>query len=360
MNIYTVILICIAVCYCICRKFVPGEKGNKLFCILTGILLMLVVGLRDWQAVGVDLPRYYNTYKSALTEPFWDVVFVRGGSSFLYYFISSLCAVAGIPYPVFIFACSALFIGTSVYLIYKHSNYPLLGILIYLGMGVFTFQFSGLKQSFAMAFSVLAFDAMSKKKDWWTLLWIAVAVMIHPTAVVLLPLWVATKIRWGKLITLLSLAAVVVVYVLRLEIGELLTFITGDLMKGSYEISGSIGGTAILLIGFLTMYLICFWKDLDTRKESSVQIQAALTFSVMIQICAAFSYSFTRLNLFYVNFLPIIVSEIMNSEGWKRIFGKYEKYAKAAFAAGLGLIMMKQYFSHMHAEALSNFRFLWN
>ena len=103
-------------------------------------------------------------------------------------------------------------------LIYKYSPNPVQSILYHFGLLYFTFHFSALKQSIAMAILMLAFDGIIEKKPVKFIFLVLLAGQFHFPAMIFLPAYWIAKIKPGRAYLLLLAGLLVVTFVFRNQI----------------------------------------------------------------------------------------------------------------------------------------------
>lgn len=154
--------------------------------------------------------------------------------------------------------------------IYKYSRNKLLSVILYITIGSFTFQLTGLRQSIAMAVCVIAIDfALSRKPIPFVAL-IVLAALFHRSALMFLPVYFIGSPKLNRkslLLVALSLVGVFYADVLFEKLSILLSY---EEYVGTTGVNNSGGWTlmAIMLIA-LVLYLVA-WKidPIEEEKEN--------------------------------------------------------------------------------------------
>ena len=333
---------------------------KTVFYIVIGVQLTLIVGLRDWESCGIDLYRYYKTYDYLVNGSLDSSFDIREGSSILFFLTMALCSKIGISYQTFVSIISIIFIITIIVLYKKKTNYPLISIFLFLGMGVFVFSFSGLKQVIAMTLVIWSYILFESENKIIAYVLLFCAMLYHPTAIIFLPFLLVKNIPVTKIILIISMVVFSVFLVFRMQIGLFLTLLYAEEYADRYESTGSLTSTALFMI--ILFLLLLFYKPRNKKysfvvKKSYFTSFYILYFAVLIQICSSFAYSFTRLNYFYMLFLPIAVSNIID-------FSKQNKFLSitgikyALFSIVIIALMYKLYMGGIESEELENYKFL--
>lgn len=225
-----------------------------------------------------------------------------------------------VSYQGFLGVVGAIAVVSNLYIINKYSNTPLVGVLVYLSFGIYAFQFSGLKQTLAMAFVMMAFDFMMQQKSYMFYITTIIAISFHPTAIVVLPLYILCNSRNTRRIVLIMVIIILITAVLRDRLGLLLMTIYDDSYLGRYENTGTIGSMSILFIILLLYYLIIIKAHRKSVESIDSICLRILMVCLTIQLMSSFAYAFTRVNYFYIQFLPVIFSNIVTSQTLKRTY----------------------------------------
>lgn len=287
------------------------RKRKRNFLIIVAIQLILIFALRD-HSVGVDILRYERTFNRIENGSFTEALSVRDNYENIGYFIFNfIISKMGMSFQGFLGIVGIICVIPMIYSIYKYSEFPCLSILIYMGIEIYSFQFSGIKQAIAMSIVLLAFLYIEKndRKKFYILL--ALAILFHPTSIIALPMyWILKTTNIRRMITLL-MSAMVIIYIFRNQIGEMLMLVYDSEYIGRYESSGTIGSMSILLI-LLLLLCFCFaQKEIFCQDKMISQYFRILLIATMLQFLSSYAYAFTRINYYYLQFLPIISSKII-------------------------------------------------
>lgn len=245
------------------RHTKANNSANPILYSLLVTQETLFVGLRDLD-VGVDTIRYAYAFGHLDTfdndyEPGF-VLLMR----IVYAFTSN-------PH-IFVFIVAVLSIAPIGFVFYRLSKMPYLSWLVYIGFYYYTFTFSGLRQSIAIALLFLAFYFLVKDKALVPLLLILLAGSFHISALVFLPVLFLRKHVVRKWDILLIIPAYLLVYLFRVPIFRLITqFVYED-----YEIIQTSESTWALvnLALFFLLYFMSFFVKYDRSEHLSLTLMA--------------------------------------------------------------------------------------
>lgn len=351
------LLIAIACIYV--ASFFFKKRQKMVFMISSGILLILFLGLRDGHSGGIDLYRYSTQYETlARAESIKTAFEMREGSS-LFFFLSLYgSAKVGISYQLYLFIIAVFTVSASLILYYRYSNYPLVCLATFLPT-CYIHLFSQLKQTIAVGIVIFAYLLFKKEKLRCAYILIFIAIMFHPSAVIVIPFFMIARHPVNPYLLAVLILGALGIFIFRMQIGSFLTIIYSQDI-GHYESKGGITGMAVILIMITALYMFTMPKRNEISNERYIMLSGylyALIIAMSIFFCSSYSYSFTRLNSYFMIFLPIVFSEIADSNFWKKKF----KSKLPAYIMNISVVyVMVDWFLFMITmEQLEDYRFFW-
>ena len=215
---------------------VHGErKRNLTYILIVAALMYGVYGLRDVYTIGLDTTSSYlhhfesmeETEREDLSDFFdWlgiseednqdDTARVGHSRHFLFEWLMKLgYDWTDGDYQLFISLVSLFIMIVFAHFVFRHSPSPVQSFLLYFGLLFFTFNISALKQSVAMAFILLAMDAVIDRKLFKFLILTLVASMFHFPALVFLPAYWIAGMKPGRTYLILLAVAFAITYLMR-------------------------------------------------------------------------------------------------------------------------------------------------
>lgn len=176
---------------------------NKWYIVII-IYMILLCGLRSYNMfyhVGMDTNGYYWSYVNKEVQSFTDV-FSQESKDKGYAFMEVLFSKLHLNFTLALVVFASMYIIPIGVFIYKYSKNILISIVIFVGLGLYTFSFSAIRQSVAMGICIIAYmlnDKMGGIKG--ILLFCAsvwVAQTIHASAIVFLPVCIIMKLPLKK------------------------------------------------------------------------------------------------------------------------------------------------------------------
>lgn len=360
MNVFTINLVLIAIWW-ILASFTRDRDKN--FCIVVAIQIAFILAFHSFDMGGfgvqADTRRYINHYETLKQLGLAEAFVYNGLKSPLLYVMMSLCSKLNISYYWFTSIWLIISSSTIMRTIYKYSRNCLISVFVYLGMGGFVYSFYLQRQMIAITILVWAFGAFLEGKKGKTICLFLISVLVLPYTIIYLPLLILGK----KPIT----KNIIVVYVFLFVIFLLSRKNVASLALGLYvdsavtQSNSTLGGLAILCLFTLLLYVYLFTADNSLSTSTDTVLLHGLFISTIIQICAAFAYSFTRLNLVYFDTIlllaiPYCVDSSVLSQRFSRIFPLIGLVLKCLFL----ILMLALYFGRINTEGLNPYYFIWD
>ena len=332
-----------------------GErKRNLSYILIVAALMYGVYGLRDVYTIGLDTTSSYlhhfesmeNTEKEDLSDiSDWLGISEndsgeREGHSrhFLFEWLMKLgYDWTDGDYQLFISLICLFIMIVFAHFVFRHSPSPVQSVLLYFGLLFFTFNVSALKQSIAMAFILLAVDAVIDRKLFWFLILTAVASMFHFPALVFLPAYWIAGMKPGRSYLILLAAAFAITYLMRDQMVEWMT----DTYETVVVDSGMrfLGNKTIIMIVILVAAIVIRPPASEDRAYSAFLMLIGI--AAVIQTFSSYNNTFERLADYYfqvsVVFIPMVFEDVKLkrkhlSERELKLVRKIGPYLFCAFA----------------------------
>lgn len=343
-----------------------GEKNpesKKRCVVLISVILTLFSGLRSWW-MG-DLIKYYTLYRtcsgpewlSALTEKDTNLgirIFFRGAS------------LLGISYDSCILIIAAFVAVTLGFLVFRYSPSPYWSYVMYIGMGFYLFTYSGLKQTIAMGFVILAAAAMFEGRWKKFVVWVLLGGIFHAPALVFLIAYPLCRQKLNQKYYLFLAGLFVGMFLFRTQIGNFLSTLYYD-DKDAFTTATDVGGRFWMMLLILVVGVIL--RPLHKWDRLYLQVFNLMVIAAALQTMSVFDNNFTRLTDYYYQFIVLFMPMMLElSSGQIRRFPEHRdqvRYwpAKVYAVIGLCITLFALWYYNQYVnsawELLSGFRFRW-
>ena len=257
---------------------------------------------------------------------------VEWGYSFMCWILTKI----GVPFQVFLALESAFCVFCIYHFIDKNSVCFPLSIALIIGLGLFDYLFIIIRQTMAFGFLLLAFEQMKKRNIPLFAVLVAVAVMMHRTAMLFVVVFPLSYLR----VTRISVAAfsgasllIIPVYPLfeKLFIRKAFSIMFKDGYLGD---SGFEFKKLILIIAAIIVFLMVFSKQKDDQDEGDRSLFWAFMLSLPIQVAACYVPILARVStLMYLPFAAAVIPNYMETNENKRLVRIFEILVFAAVLA---------------------------
>ncbi len=336
--------------------FMRGDRAhNRSFIILAVALMFCVFGLRDCYSVGIDSSTSYVGQFERVSNRDWDQLpdFTdwlgleegiedeeRSGHTRnigLPWVMKAVSEATNGDYQMFI-VVTALFVMISfAVFIYRFSPSPIQSILLYFGLLFYTFNFSALKQSIAMAIILFAAAAIVDRKPLWFILLTLLASMFHFPAIVFLPSYWIAHMKLGKSYLLMLSIVFLVTYLFR---DQLVTIMTDAYSTIINETTMRFLANKVIVMLFIIVMAVLIRPPVP-EDEVYCSFLMLIGVAAVIQTFAGYNNTFERLADYYfqfaVVFIPMAFEDVPPKtrylrEGDRQLLQMVTPYVYGAFA----------------------------
>lgn len=348
--------------------FLPQKGEKRIFYIIAVCLIHIFVsGFRYCHLTG-DLIKYQTTFHLMGKAAWSDPVLWHDGKNFgFHYFLKLVHLITGGDYQAVLLLIAISIHAVLGYMVYRYSPSPWFSFLIWNCLAFYIFGFSAIKQSLAMAFVMLSFDAIARRKLGYYLICTAAAASIHLPALVFFPAYFMCRIKVTSHTILLYLLAGILLYVFK---DPFVRFLQSFYYEDSivFTFSGSVGNRFIMIL-LLTMFGILFSGFDNPHLEKLFHIMAI---STLLQMLSGFDNLFTRMTDYYfqlsVLFLPMVFTayHAPSSNHMTALF-QFNSKSRQVLTVFLCLFLIWFYYTYNINITLAhpvddylNYRFMWD
>lgn len=189
-----------------------SREDDKRILIMAFIMLVLVMGSRAVESTNSDdVNAYYATYEAAINHDNMILFLDFNPALDKGYLALTWLLAKIIRWPQFILFFEAAFCcGITLRFIYKYSEDVLLSTLGLMSLGILGFYMTGFRQSMAISLCLLALEMADKKKPSAFVMFVLLAMCLHQTAVVFLPVYFVMNIKINRFLSMVGAAMLVI------------------------------------------------------------------------------------------------------------------------------------------------------
>lgn len=336
---------------------IRGKYPQKQFFLVTSIfLLFLLMGMRSIE-IGPDTKSYctkYRLYANVSWESIFNVNLELGEKNYGFYILNKIVAMIFPDYYVFYLLVISAIISFSLYRFIKEfsENY-LMSLIMLLSLGFIFFFMSGVKQTLAIAFVLLALIELKKDKVLKYILLVIIAASFHNTALIVLILWPIFKLKIKKLYIIIIPILIFISTIFQSQIASLLQILVSD---GKYSVYGTIYKSSNNLTGLFIQCSIIFVVFILTfyRFKEDKELQ----FFVPIYAVGLFFQSLTPVvaEFFRISMYFNIIGCVMLPYA---IYHSRIKQKRLIFMLLTSIFLIYFFISNIGNMAMVPYRFFW-
>lgn len=257
------------------HKMMTEEKRRRWFICLCFIAIYLILALRH-ESMGIDLGYWYRnsgylySFDQLNSCSWYEILTMKSYLNYEkgYIIFNKLVGSIFCNHQFFLTVCAAINILPFMDLVMRKSKIPLLSVLIFLGLPIFTACFSAIRQCLAFSITTYSLRYIEDKKKFKFFLAVFLASTFHSSAWVFLAAYPIYHYRAGNLSRNMSIVILPFVYLFR---GPLFSVLS-KLFKDNAEITNT--GAWELLAAFILIYiyLLVFSKDADEEQNGLINL----------------------------------------------------------------------------------------
>lgn len=278
-----------------------GNLKSERYLKLSCLFLFLLMGLRN-KLCFLDTPGYVYKYLQVSQLTLTDA-FAYDTKDPIFWVLSSLIGrITGADYTIWLLLCSAPFVLGLYRLIKNHSENSFISLSVLMGLGFFVFLFTGIRQTVAIGFVILALSYILESKYLHFVIYTVIAALFHKTAIVFIVMLAISNIKVNK--KTLFLYTVILLALMALGSLFLKDFIFLQVMDyddrfASYEDDtatlSNMGLYKQLFIFIISLALL--WKK-NRSKEEDILINAA-AIGILFQSMSSSIAEMFRISMYF-------------------------------------------------------------
>ena len=286
----------------------PHILHNSMIVPMFFTLLFLLLALRN-VSLGRDLP-VYETYFAIHSGMAFEGIF-EADMDILYVFLSWLVGRFTDNFHTFLVVVAAVTILPIAKVYSEDKQYGFLKIVLFMNMSVFIMLFSGLRQSLAIAFGLIAYEYVKKKKPLRFLLFALIAFGFHHTAFIVFLYYPVYYLRLRKIHLWFVIPAIAAVLVFNKQIFTWAADIAFSVFGDKYDVEVEETGAYLMIVLFaLFAFAAYFFPDEKKMDAETAGLRNFLLMALIFQCFAPVHALAMRMNYYFIIFVPMVVPKI--------------------------------------------------
>lgn len=317
MLIYYVLIIMWYLLYLLIKgNSTYNRKRKFLYAFIAGGLLFLVMGLRD-TSVGTDTNQYLYAYNYVSPEKIsLDLLKL---DEWGFHGMNTLLKQLNLGDQAYILVVSFIISVSFSLFFYKHSKNIFLSFYLHLTIGLFTMSLSGIRQTIAICFILLAFNFILNKKNGGFFISVFLAYTFHNSAFIFLPVYFLKNIIVNKKNGIILLTLVSSMLFLRKVISPIIEIFAPEKYLNRYGlISDTYHVNPLLIIIAMAIPATCifFWNRIDNFEKSEKELFSILfvlsCVNAFVNILSLNSNMIGRLSFYFIPFNSVLIPNVIS------------------------------------------------
>lgn len=287
----------------------PKTLHNSLIVPTFFLLYFVILSLRH-ETIGRDLLNYKHYFMSFSGMRFQDLW--KNDMDILYVLLNWLVGKVTDSFQIFLTVVAAIAVLPVAKLYSEDKQYGFLKVVLFMNMSVFVMAFSGLRQSLALAFGVIAYMYARDKKPLRFLIFALVAFGFHHTGFMVLLYYPLCHIRLQKNHLWFAIPTIVTVFIFNKQIFGWAANVMASVMGEKYEVEVQETGAYLMIILFALFAIAAyFFPDEEKMDAEALGLRNFLLMSLLLQCFAPVHTLAMRMNYYFIIFVPIAVPKML-------------------------------------------------
>lgn len=287
--------------------FNNSKERINLYLKLILVPMLLLLGFRSLNT-GVDTEQYYLKFQLLRNLDFNDAF--GTDLEFGYRLFQILLHKLGLNFQVLLMIVTMFYMGAIYKIISMFSTNVFNSLLLFLGFGFYSFAFSGIRQTIAIAFIVFAFIQLTKKKEIKALVLILLGASFHISALIFIPV---IFVRFLKLSSIFMFSTFMLFLILSYFFIDYVRLLMINFARIDYGVVTT-GGLKLYFINWIMLLIPLFnWKEFK-REYYNIILFTIMFFGVLVfpilrinPVTLRVSYYF---QIFMILYLPIALDTV--------------------------------------------------
>ena len=348
--------------------FPTNNIQQKKRCVmLAATALILFSGLRSWWYG--DLTKYYHGYLDASGMSIKEIYEAQGlrniGISVCFKIMSSLFGQYGYDYFIFVVAFFSVFTLSKV--IMKYSPSPFLSYMLFICMGLFSFTYSGLKQTIAMGFCCLAIIELLEGTFIRFTFFTILGALFHAPALLFFLAWPLSRKKIDALYYVVILGLIAAVFLFRNQLVGMMesAYYAANVAEDAADIVASeeaVGGRFIMMIVILVG--ATFIRPPSRTDVVFSRIYGVIILAAVFQMFSIYDNNYTRLADYFFQFITIFTPLLLEQyeydpNGQRRQYAMFTNKKEIYVFARIVVVVFSLWFYSKQIEGMQTYYFFW-
>lgn len=281
------------------------KRNNKSYILIVSLLLILLLGLRDL-TVGIDTINYYAIFTRIQNIEF-SQLFNGVSYEYGYRLLQYVIGIIFKEYQLLLIVVAIIYIAAVSCHIYKYSEKPMISYILFILYGFYTFAFSTTRQTLAIAFILIAYEFMTRKKLFKFLIFVLIAASFHITALIFIPSYWIIKFKLNKY----TLTFITLITALMFYFRTGIVLFLNSIARNEYTFTETGGNLLFLFMVISVIIGFIYRKQFLSARENNKLLFYMMCMSVIIMPITKFHPAMMRLMYYFFIFMIIYIPNLI-------------------------------------------------
>lgn len=298
-----------------------SKRTNQIFVVVAGLGLFTISTLRNID-FGFDTKAYilkFNSLSTTSLGELWNNFSNNYGKDPFFYFVSKIIKDLGFNDRMWLAIIAAFFCLAIFKLIYNYSADPFISVVTLISLGYFFFSLTGLRQTIALGFVVLAYKYLRDRKLVVFLILIIIGALFHSTALIFLIAYPLAYMKVGLRQIVIIGVSLFLIIVFKDKVNAFLAFFLADSERYSSFLNSnstlSLSGFFIQFIIFL--FCLIYKKEVIKKNEKNITYYNLLFLGILFQALSLVIAEFFRMSMYFSIFSIILIPLVLKVDSNK-------------------------------------------
>lgn len=283
-------------------------NNNNISIFVFFVFLFVLLSCRGLD-IGNDTFLYKLFYEEYSRLSF-EGIFINNGDK-LYVLLNWLISKVTKNYQVFLCVAAAI----SLFPIYKQyccdKEYSFFKIILFMNLSVFVMLFSGIRQSIALAVSMIAYDCVKHKRKIMYIILCLIAIGFHHTAFMTFLLYPVFYLRLKKKHLIIIVPTVLLIFRYNAAVFGTLASLAARYFGEKYNVEITSTGSYTMIVLLAALVLLSYvLSDENKMDDEAFGLRNYLLFALILQCFAPLHTLSMRLNYYFLIFVPMAMPKV--------------------------------------------------
>ncbi len=298
------------------------NRAERHLFLIVAIYMILICGLRAYDLrnyIGHDSNTYYGSYLRTSLLSLSNII--NSDSTDLGYTLFEWClSKMSCSFSILLTISAIIYVGSALLLIYKYSKSKWMSLFIFVGMSLYFFGFSAIRQDIAIGICIVAYMFSQKVQGlkgfivFSALIWLAST--FHASAIIFFPAYFLQKLPYKTSTVFIFVAIAIFTMLFKNQFASLLVHLaaeTSDRYESYTSVENASAGILLYLFILATIILRILVAGNTSENAKNDNLVYLMTFMLIIFPAVQSGGAMMRIYYYYYIFVIVYLPNVLES-----------------------------------------------